>query len=85
MSDDPDSPSPFGGLPFFGDLSKLFGAGGDPWSTARQLAIQMATNGVSEPNVDPAVRIELEQLARVAELQIGTPPACRSMERALCL
>ena len=72
MDDDADVPDPFGGLPFFGDLGKLFGgaAGGDPWETARQLAIQMATGGTSEPNVDPGLRIELEQLARVAELQV---------------
>ena len=70
--DDGDSPSPFGGMPFFGDLGKLFGAGGgDQWSTAKQLAVQMASGGVSEPNVDPGLRIELEQLARVAELQIS--------------
>jgi putative hydrolase len=69
--DDADPPSPFGGIPFFGDLSKLFAGQGDGgWEAARQLAVQLATGGVSEPNVDPALRIELEQLARVAELNL---------------
>lgn len=70
--DDPDVPDqPFGpfGLPFFGDLSKLFaGAASGGWDAARQLAITMATEGQSEPNVDPELRMEIEQLARVAEL-----------------
>jgi putative hydrolase len=67
--------NPFEGFPLFGDLSKLFGAGGmgggGPWETARTLALNVATEGTSEPNVDPIERMKLEQLARVAELQVA--------------
>ena len=41
------------------------------WDAARQLAASIATEGGSEPNVDPLDRIQLEQLSRVAELQVG--------------
>jgi putative hydrolase len=52
-----------GGQPFGG------GAGGpDP---ARQIGMAIASEGTSEPNVDPLVRIEYESLLRVAELQIA--------------
>jgi putative hydrolase len=64
--------NPFDGLPFFGDLAKLLGQGGGvPWDAARSLALAVATEGQSEPNVDPVERIKLEQLARVAELQVA--------------
>ncbi len=69
-SNPPDGP--FGGLPFFGDLSKLFsGATAGPWETAKQLAAQIATNGETEPNVDPIERLAIEQLVRVAELRVN--------------
>ncbi len=65
---------PFGGLPFFGDLGRLLGGmgagGGLPWDAARQVALQIATAGESEPNVDPVARMDVEQLARVADLQV---------------
>ncbi|MGH9213075.1 MAG: zinc-dependent metalloprotease [Acidimicrobiales bacterium] len=70
----PSGPSdnPFEGLPFFGDLAKLLGQGGGiPWEAARSLALAVATDGKSEPNVDPVERIQLEQLARVAELHVA--------------
>ena len=55
--------NPFGGFPFFGDFEKLFGnAGQDHWGAAKQIAIQLATGGESEPNVDPSHRIEIEKL-----------------------
>jgi putative hydrolase len=41
------------------------------WDAARQLAASIATEGVSEPNIDPLDRIKLEQLARVAELHVA--------------
>src|ERR1700694_5788538 len=41
------------------------------WAPARQLAASIATEGVSEPNIDPLDRIKLEQLARVADLQVA--------------
>ena len=64
--------NPFEGLPFFGDLAKLLGQGrGVPWDAARSLALAVATDGQSEPNVDPNERMKLEQLARVAELHVA--------------
>jgi putative hydrolase len=71
VSSDADPPEmPFGGFPFFGDLGRLLGGTGDGgWGAARQLAASMANDGQSEPNVDPTVRMEFEQLARVAELR----------------
>src|SRR5437868_2401049 len=64
---------PFGGIPFLGDLAKMLqaqgGAGG--WESARQFAVQIATGGEPEANPDPIERIALQELARVAELQVG--------------
>ncbi|HKA84997.1 MAG TPA: zinc-dependent metalloprotease [Acidimicrobiales bacterium] len=70
---DPGPPNPFEGFPLFGDLAKLFGQGGRgvPWDAARSLALAVATDNQSEPNVDPIERIKLEQLARVAELHVA--------------
>jgi putative hydrolase len=70
---DPGSPNPFEGFPLFGDLAKLFSQGGRgvPWDAARSLALAVATDNQSEPNVDPLERIKLEQLARVAELHVA--------------
>ncbi len=63
---------PFGGVPFFADLAKMLASQGPvSWDAARQLAGSIATGGESEPNVDPADRIQLEQLARVADLHVG--------------
>jgi putative hydrolase len=70
----PGSPNPFEGFPLFGDLARMFGPGGmagGPWEAARGLALNVATEGKSEDNVDPIERIKLEQLARVAELQVA--------------
>tara|TARA_B100000530_G_scaffold266699_1_gene179397 strand:- start:7272 stop:8471 length:1200 start_codon:yes stop_codon:yes gene_type:complete len=64
--------NPFGGLPFFGDLGKLFNHGGPiAWDVARQFAYQIATEGEAEPNVDPLDRVKLNELARVAELRVA--------------
>jgi putative hydrolase len=74
VSDEPGSPNPFEGFPLFGDLAKLFsqgGAAGVPWDAARNLALAVATDNTSEPNVDPIERIKLEQLARAAELHVA--------------
>jgi putative hydrolase len=70
---DPGSPNPFEGFPLFGDLAKLFGQAGRgvPWDAARALALAVATDNTPEPNVDPIQRMELEQLARVAELHVA--------------
>ncbi|MCH7790147.1 MAG: zinc-dependent metalloprotease [Acidobacteria bacterium] len=41
------------------------------WDATSQLALSLASGGESEPNVDPAARISMEQLARVAELHMA--------------
>ena len=62
---------PFGGMPFLGDLARLVQSQGPiAWDAARQLAHVIASEGASEQNVDPLERIQLEQLARVAELHV---------------
>jgi len=50
--------------------------GADP---ARQIAMAIASEGTSEPNVDPVVRMEYESLLRVAELQVA---ACTGLSVA---
>jgi len=66
-----ENENPFGGFPFFGDFEKLFGnSGQDQWGAAKQIAIQLATGGESESNVDPSHRIEIEELSRIAQLHI---------------
>ena len=56
----------------FGDLARMLQQQGPvSWDAARQLAASIATEGASEPNVDPADRIRVEQLARVAELHVA--------------
>ena len=56
----------------FGDLARMLQQQGPvSWDAARQLAASIATEGASEPNIDPLDRIKLEQLARVAELQVA--------------
>jgi len=69
---DPDD-DPFRGIPpLFGDLARMLQQQGPvSWDAARQLAASIATEGVAEPNIDPLDRIKLEQLARVADLQVA--------------
>lgn len=63
---------PFGSLPFFGDLFRMMSsAPSQAWDTARQIATSVATEGSSESNVDPAIRITIEQLGRVADLHVA--------------
>jgi putative hydrolase len=65
------SDDPFGEIPFLGDLARMLKAQGSiQWEAARQLAYATATEGQVEPNVDPAVRFRLQELARVAELHV---------------
>ena len=75
--DPPDAENPFSGLPFLNDIVGALGSQGA--QSARQVAMAVATEGTSEPNVDPVVRIEFEALARVAELHVakhtGLPPS----------
>ncbi|MFT5531535.1 MAG: putative hydrolase [Candidatus Poriferisodalaceae bacterium] len=89
-----DDDNPFGGLPFFGDLGKMFQASGPVnWDAARQFAQSLATGGASEPNVEPSDRIKLEEMARIAELHVasatgldlaadGTPPTVLAVTRS---
>ena len=72
----PDDDAQWSGVPLdFGELLRAVGglAGqGSTWDSARQMAAAIATEGVSEPNIEPLVRLGIEQLARVAELQVST-------------
>lgn len=64
--------NPFEGMPFLGDLARMLGQQGPiAWDAARQMAMAIATEGESEPNVDPLERMKLEQLARVADLHVA--------------
>jgi putative hydrolase len=71
--DDPfGDDNPFKGMPIFGDLAKLFQQQGPVnWDAARQLALSIAVGDETESNVDPLDRIKIEQLARVADLQVA--------------
>lgn len=75
--DDPND-DPLSGLPLFGDLARMLRQqlssqpGGGQWEMARQFGVQVATEGRTEANVDPLVRMRLEELARIAELHVGS-------------
>tara|TARA_B100000686_G_C16787686_1_gene976370 strand:+ start:536 stop:1687 length:1152 start_codon:yes stop_codon:yes gene_type:complete len=67
-----ENENPFSEFPFFGEFGNLFGgAGQDHWSTAQQIAIQIAAGDNSDPNVDPSHRIALEELSRIAQLHVN--------------
>lgn len=71
-SDDDGDGNPFESMNFFlQDLSRMFSGSGGGWESAYQLAGAIANEGRSEANVDPAERVAIEQLARVAELQVA--------------
>ncbi|MEX2292353.1 MAG: zinc-dependent metalloprotease [Acidimicrobiales bacterium] len=79
MSDEDPLGDAFGGIPFLADLAKMLGQSGSmPWDTARQVAVSVATNGASEPNVDPVERIGIEQIARVADLHVAQVTGLRT-------
>jgi putative hydrolase len=66
------SSNPLGGdVPFF-DFNSLLGglSGADPWKAATEIAMSIASDGGSEHNIDPAIRLAVEDLARVAELHV---------------
>lgn len=70
-----DGENPFEGIPLFGDLGKLLGGmgggqGGLQWDTTRQVAMQLARSGEAEQNIDPIERMDVEELARVADLHV---------------
>lgn len=70
--DQPEPFNPFSALPMFGDLAKaLQGQGPLNWDAARQFALLGASEGRSEPNVDPAVRIAYVDLARIAGMHVN--------------
>lgn len=67
------SGNPFEGMPFFGDLARMLsGQGPVAWDAARQMAMSIAAGDGTEPNVDPVERIRIEELARVADLHVGS-------------
>ena len=75
MSDGNPPDDMFGGLPFMADLMKLLqGQTSGSNDTARQLAHTIANDGQSEPNLDPADRIAVEQLIRVCLLYTSPSP-----------
>lgn len=68
----PDPFDPFAGMPMFGDLSKaLANQGPINWDAARQFSQIGATGGATEANVDPAVRLQYEQLAAIARMHVA--------------
>ena len=63
--------NPFANLPMFGEFAKMLANQGPlNWDAAKQFAALAAANGASEPNVDPAVRIQLTDLARILEMHV---------------
>ncbi|HWL44981.1 MAG TPA: zinc-dependent metalloprotease [Ilumatobacter sp.] len=71
-SDQPEPFNPFSAFPMFGDIAKaLQGQGPLNWDAARQFALLGASQGQSEPNVDPTVRIAYADLARIAGMHIN--------------
>jgi putative hydrolase len=61
--------NPFQSL--LGDLMNMLGSNGpNQWEMVRSFALNVATGGEPESNVDPVQRIRLEQLARVSELNV---------------
>jgi putative hydrolase len=63
-------------MKLFGGLGAGGGAAG--LDSALQIAVSIAGGGRSEPNVDPVDRMALEQLVRVAELQIAQATGLRT-------
>ncbi len=69
-TDPGDSGNPFQSL--LGDLMNMLGTNApDQWEMTRSFALNVATGGVSQPNVEPIERIQVEQLSRVAELNVS--------------
>jgi len=66
-----DPSNPFQSL--LGDLMNMLGTSGpaQQWEMIRSFALSVATGGTPEANVEPVQRIRLEQLARVAELNVS--------------
>jgi putative hydrolase len=70
--DQPEPFNPFSAFPMFAEISKaLQGQGPLNWDAARQFAQLGASEGTSEPNVDPAIRITYADLARIAGMHVN--------------
>jgi putative hydrolase len=74
MSQDPFEQEP-SGIPFFSEIIKAMSSQAPvQWDMARQFAMTTAMNSTStatsEPNVDPAIRIAIQQLAAVADMHV---------------
>jgi putative hydrolase len=55
-----------------GDLLRLMRTDAPlQWDLAVQLALTVASDGQAEPNVEPLQRMRIEELTRIAELQVG--------------
>ena len=68
-TDSGDTGNPFQSL--LGDLMNMLGTNApDQWEMTRAFALNVATGGTPEANVDPVQRIQVEQLSRVAELNV---------------
>jgi putative hydrolase len=68
-----DDSNPFSGLPFFGEMMKMFQSQGPiQWDTARQIAHLTATGGQSESNPEPAARLAFVDLARIVVDQLNS-------------
>jgi putative hydrolase len=64
-----DTGNPFQSL--LGDLMNMLGTNApNQWEMTRSFALNVATGGTPEANVEPIQRIRLEELARVAELNV---------------
>jgi putative hydrolase len=64
-----DTGNPFQSL--LGDLMNMLGSNApNQWEMTRSFALNVATGGTPEANVEPIQRIRLEELARVAELNV---------------
>ncbi len=64
-----DAGNPFQSL--LGDLMNMLGTNApNQWEMTRSFAVNVATGGTAEDNVEPVQRIRLEQLSRVAELNV---------------
>ncbi len=72
MSDGVPPDDPFGDIPFIGEIMRMMQGGAvGSGDTARQLAHTIANDGETETNIEPTDRIAVEELVRVAELQIA--------------
>ncbi len=60
-----------GGIPVIGDLMRMLQGAAPGAGHAREVGRAIASGGVSEPNIDPAARMAVEQLVRVAELRVA--------------